>query len=259
MIGTSFLRRVWYPACRRVHNFLAAYRALDACLKAYGYRPGYGTGAANCRAITGGSGYSLHSYFGTLAFVFWNAYRIPLMALAVDINPPQNPYSTRLITNMPRAMIDAIYRIRTNSGHQVWQWGGYYSTYKDAMHFEVCCTPAQLDTGINPRTLPGGVITTPAPAPTGDDLMQSVKWYRGDPTAPGDQTDVDAAYMVTSAKTKWGKTVETQAVWIPNLTMLSAVRYAYGGVESQTRHSPKAARNVGVHFVDGPFTTEDLH
>jgi hypothetical protein len=58
-------------------------------------------------------------------------------------------------------MIDAVYRVRTNNGKQVWAWGGYYRGNKDAMHFEIVCSPADLATGIAAHTLPGG----PAPAP----------------------------------------------------------------------------------------------
>mgnify|MGYP001613965997 CR=1 FL=1 len=253
MVGTSFLRRVWSPACQRVHNFLAAYKALDAWFRYYKYKVGPGSGAANCRQITGGSGYSLHAYFGTLAFVFWNVFRIPLMALAVDINPGRNPYSRRLITDMPRPMVDAISRVRTKSGHQVWQWGGYFSTYKDSMHFEICCTPAQLRTGIDPRTLPGVPIpTTPV---QGANEMIRIQWYRGDPTAAGDNPDIDAAYEVTSFRTKDGREVDQDARWIKDLTALNKKRMLYGGVEKQTRISPATARGQNVRFHGGPFQT----
>lgn len=162
--STSQLRNMYAPACRDKGGlFLGAYDALDACLAQHRYVPRSGvTGAYNCRSITGGSGYSLHAYGPADMFTFWNGVRIAT-SLAVDINWDKNPYGPNLITDMPRSMIDAVYRIRTNSGHQVWGWGGYYSGNKDAMHFEIVCSPDQLRSGMNPRTLPG---SAPAPAPT---------------------------------------------------------------------------------------------
>ena len=163
--STTQLRNLYAPACSAKGSlYEAAYGAINACLAHHGYRlRAADTGAYNCRKITGGSGWSLHAYGPGDSFTFWNGVRIA-MSLAVDFNWQSNPYGPRLITDMPRAMIDSIYRIRTNSGHQVWAWGGYYSGNKDAMHFEIVCSPAQLRTGINPRTLPSG--TTPAPEPT---------------------------------------------------------------------------------------------
>lgn len=253
-LSTSQLRWAWYPACRNRHDFLPAYRALDACLRRWSYRPSTGTGAANCRRITGGTGYSLHSYFGTAAFTFWNGYRIPLMALAVDINPSRNPYSTRLITDMPRPMIDAIMRLRTNSGHQVWGWGGYYARVKDAMHFEIVCTPAQLRTGINPRTVPGSVTVTPTPSQ--GDLMIRIGWLTGEPTAVGDQADVAAAHLIISAKDKGGKSFDIEARW------LSPTKYAQwkqqGVDEDLTRRAVGTFKALGIPIHGGPFNQDGL-
>lgn len=164
MLGTSQLRVAWTPACVRRHHFDPMYRGLDAWFNEFDYKVGPGSGAANCRDITGGNLPSLHSYFddgGT--FTFWNGFVLPLMALAVDINPSENPYGPRLITDMPRAMVDGICGLRTNSGHQLIQWGGYFGGPYDAMHYQGCCTPAQMATGIRTSTLPK---PAPAPAPT---------------------------------------------------------------------------------------------
>lgn len=84
----------------------------------------------NCRKITGGSGYSLHAY-----------------GIAVDVNSLANPYGPKLITDMPTSMIEQIEALRTVDGHRVVGWGGRYSRNKDAMHFEVIVTPAQLARG----------------------------------------------------------------------------------------------------------------
>jgi hypothetical protein len=52
------------------------------------------------------------------------------MGLAIDINPPQNPYRSdgKLITNMPQWYVDAW----TSEG---FCWGGYWQGIKDPMHF----------------------------------------------------------------------------------------------------------------------------
>lgn len=102
------------------------------------------TGAYNCRKITGGTGYSLHSY-----------------GIALDINWQSNPYGSRLVTDMPSAMIADIKAIRTKNGKQVWRWGGDYSGNKDAMHFEIIASPADIATGIDPKTVKGSVVTPP--------------------------------------------------------------------------------------------------
>jgi hypothetical protein len=39
----------------------------------------------------------------------------------------------------------------------VWRWGGDYAGNKDAMHFEIVCSPADLEAGVDPVTVPGGV------------------------------------------------------------------------------------------------------
>lgn len=163
-LSTSQLRQEWAPPCTgpfaRVHlhgagvvsvrpSIVDAVLALNAVLVRYDYRTrAVDTGAYNCRRITGGTGYSLHAY-----------------GIALDINWQSNPYGRTLVTDMPRAMVADIKAIRTKSGHQVWRWGGDYATNKDAMHFEIVCTQAQLATGI------AGSTPTPTPNPPTEDDM----------------------------------------------------------------------------------------
>lgn len=148
MLSTSVLRVAWTPAC--VGPFVKmslygegsvtvkastfdAFNALNARLVKYDYRTRQAdTGAYNCRAITGGTKMSLHAY-----------------GIAIDINWLTNPYGPTLVTDMPRAMIKEIEAIKTNGGNTVFRWGGRYSGNKDAMHFEIVCTPDQLSTGIS--------------------------------------------------------------------------------------------------------------
>jgi hypothetical protein len=170
MRNTAQLRQVWHPPCQR-HGPLAftfwngvrvgidgriteALKALDQCLKAWNYRPKQDeTWGYNCRRITGGIGYSLHAY-----------------GIAVDVNSRANPYGPRLITDMPGPMVAAIKSIKTKGGHRVWGWGGDYARNKDAMHYEVVASPAELRTGIDWRTVAGTVttqtVTAPAPVPS---------------------------------------------------------------------------------------------
>jgi hypothetical protein len=168
VLSTSTLRSQYGPACDDHHNFRSAYVALDSVLEAWGYRPGTGTGAYNCRRITGGTGYSLHAYKDSAGFTFWNGYTIPDMALAVDINPGRNPYGYYLVTDMPRGMVNDISAIRTNDGDQLWYWGGYFEPYNDAMHYQISCSRASLLSGIKWSTVANSPasVPTPTPAPT---------------------------------------------------------------------------------------------
>ena len=148
-LTTTKLRAVWGPPCSfRSAKFkfwtdvtitvdariVDACKALDNVFRKWNYKPtGPDVGAFVCRKITGGTGYSLHAY-----------------GIAVDVNWQDNPYSAanKLITDMPAGMVDAIEAIRTNNGKPVWGWGGRYRSIKDAMHYEIVCTPADLATGI---------------------------------------------------------------------------------------------------------------
>jgi D-alanyl-D-alanine carboxypeptidase-like protein/putative peptidoglycan binding protein len=69
----------------------------------------------NCRRTTGGGSQSAHSW-----------------AAAVDVNPEQNPFSSKaiLITDMPREFREAFKRHGLG-------WGGDWHSVKDAMHFSM--------------------------------------------------------------------------------------------------------------------------
>ena len=158
MRSTAELRILWAPACTppfaryTLHGggvvtvdvlVVDALKALNAVLIDWDYRTRRAdTGAYNCRQITGGTKYSLHAY-----------------GIAVDLNWNTNPYGRTLVTDMAIGMIEAIEGIRTAGGVQVWRWGGRYRGNKDAMHFEVVASPAELVRGIRSTT------TTPTPQP----------------------------------------------------------------------------------------------
>lgn len=78
-----------------------------------GYRlvPGWCWGYA-CRKIAGSSSWSNHAW-----------------GLAVDLNAPKNPMTSRLVTDMPSWM-PALWK------SYGFRWGGDYSGKKDAMHYE---------------------------------------------------------------------------------------------------------------------------
>jgi hypothetical protein len=116
-----------------------AFDALHCVFTAWGYvLRSPGCWGYLCRKITGGSGYSLHAY-----------------AITLDVNAPANPYGPRLVTDMPRAMVEAGLAIRTKGGHEVFGWGGNYRNNKDAMHWEVVVSPAELALGIDWSTVAG--------------------------------------------------------------------------------------------------------
>jgi hypothetical protein len=89
------------------------------------------TSAFNCRAITGGSAWSQHSY-----------------GWAIDINPIQNPYVTSRGTVLPPAGAAYVNRSKDAKGliraggvvvkafaEIGWGWGGHWSSIKDYQHF----------------------------------------------------------------------------------------------------------------------------
>ncbi len=128
-------------------------RAIDQVFRKWGYRarPGCGTGSMNCRPKTGGGGLSIHGLAG-----------------AWDINPCENPYGPRLITDMPAGMIADLLAIRFNNGRQVLTWGGSWRGNKDAMHLQTAGLPSDVATGINWATVarPSGSTVVLAPQTT---------------------------------------------------------------------------------------------
>lgn len=153
--STAWRNEVWGPACELETVAVPIYatgpkvqvrkQSRDAVLKlgavflAWGYIVRR-IGGYNCRRITGGTGYSSHAW-----------------ALSIDVNDDTNPYRRdRLVTDMTKGMIQAVYGVRTSAGLQAWRWGGDWdgrpdvpnSNY-DAMHFEIILTPAELAVGFS--------------------------------------------------------------------------------------------------------------
>jgi hypothetical protein len=171
------MRALWAPACMNGGRRLVrvdyyggaacwvdsrceeAFKALAQVMRHYGYACGpLDTGAYNCRAITGGTDYSLHAY-----------------GIAGDHNWLDNPYGSRLVTDMPAAMVAAIHAIKTKAGLAVFRWGGDWDwnpatghTAYDAMHYEVNLSPAELAVGIDWSTAAGTIPPPPPPIPEDD-------------------------------------------------------------------------------------------
>jgi len=88
------------------------------------------TSAFNCRAVTGGTGWSEHAY-----------------GRAIDVNPFVNPYVKGSTVLPPEAapytdrsrddpgMIHADDAVVRAYAAQGWSWGGYWSSLKDYQHF----------------------------------------------------------------------------------------------------------------------------
>ena len=207
MRSTAELRILWAPACTAPFARLNLYgegvvtvdvlivdavKALNAVLIDWDYRTRRAdTGAYNCRQITGGTNYSLHAY-----------------GIAVDLNWNTNPYGRTLVTDMPIGMIEDIEAIETVGGVQVWRWGGRYRGNKDAMHFEVVASPAELVRGIRSTT------TTPTPQPpNNEDLDMDEKRLREivrEETERGGNRTIEFLTKVIGSETERGsnRTIE---------------------------------------------------
>ena len=254
MLTQSQIRVAWSPRCTGPFSRLDLYgsgavyvktaivpavRALDKVLIAYSYYTrAADTGAYNCRLNTSGTSYSTHAY-----------------GIALDINWQSNPYSRYLRTDMLRygdgRMPHRICAIRTNNGKQVWNWGGFWSGNKDAMHYEIVCTPSDLRTGINLATVYGGgvVAPTPTPAPTPIQRKESpvyrIIWYKN-----GDGPS--AAYRCLLGYAEWTqKWLVYDAVWIPNQDDLKIWK-GRGLLEQNTGITPAGTR-PSIAYHNGPY------
>lgn len=136
------------------HRTAEGWKAFAEILVAFGYHVrSADTGVYNCRNTA--SGYpSPHSW-----------------ATALDLNWQTNPATggpyggpNKVVTDMPAEMVAAIKAIRTKGGVRVFGWGGDYSSFKDAMHFEVIATPEELARGIDWSTVKAALRDPKDPA-----------------------------------------------------------------------------------------------
>ena len=269
-LSTSQLRSAWHEfECAKAKmdafDFLGdtilvapptveAWEALATVLRFHGYEVrGKDTDSYNCRAITGGTEKSLHSY-----------------GIALDINWQTNPYidhkgsrkpkfstkptqdqraldvkAAKADTDMTVVMIEDVLAIKTSKGKQVFEWGGNWETVKDSMHFEVDIGPQDIAEGIDWTTVKGerGVLEQPGPEsslgptsahePTGaytDAFLKChlvvERWeggYVNHPSDPGGPTNMGVTQAVLA---EWRGHPAT-AMDVKNLTREEARRIFY--------------------------------
>lgn len=153
MTSSSELRKLWapylcnesmygivvFPGSGRSWNLkiakpaVPAFEALSDLMGSHGYlfRESAG-GSYNCRQIAGSDEYSLHAY-----------------AIALDLNPSKNAYG-QCGSDMPPEFVEDVLALRTGNGAAVFSWGGNWRpcSTADPMHFQIDCSPADLETGI---------------------------------------------------------------------------------------------------------------
>lgn len=169
-----------------------AWKALERVLREFKYDIRIeDTDSYNCRNIKGGTEKSLHSYgialdinWHTNPFIDHSSTRPP--RFSNKLTQRERGQDVRLgkaDTDMTREMIDAVLAIRTNAPDpkQVFDWGGYWETIKDSMHFQIQVTPAELAKGINWNTVAGGPAERDeeelvAVRQDDDNQMQAMPW-----------------------------------------------------------------------------------
>ena len=147
--------------------------ALAAVMQHHDYRiRAQDTDSYNCRTITGGSGRSLHS-FGIALDVNWTtnpflkhpgSRKVRFSDKATQDERAQDVRLGVADTDMTAAMIADVEAIRTTGGVQVFEWGGSWTSRKDAMHFELDVSPAELGKGVDQATVKGRAGGTSAGA-----------------------------------------------------------------------------------------------
>jgi peptidoglycan hydrolase-like protein with peptidoglycan-binding domain len=181
---TSQLRKAWKefecnPDRMRVINFgpdrirvapqaADAFHSLSLVLLAHGYQIRVDdTDSYNCRAIKGGTAKSLHSY-GIAVDVNWDTNPFKETPDRRPVRFSSKPTQTERAaevklgiadTDMTPEMIQDVLAIKTRNGQRVFEWGGNWKDRKDAMHFELDVTPAELGVGIDHSS-----VKTPAGA-----------------------------------------------------------------------------------------------
>ena len=88
------------------------------------------TSAFNCRAVTGGSGWSEHAYGRAIDV---NPFVNPYVKGSTVLPPEAAPYTDR--TRNDPGMIHADDAVARAFAARGWSWGGYWSSLKDYQHF----------------------------------------------------------------------------------------------------------------------------
>jgi hypothetical protein len=240
MMSTSQLRKEWAPPCDMALVTLGLHGegrvsvrteivdmvdALNQWLIEYGYLTRKeDTGAYNCRMITGGDDYSLHAY-----------------GIALDLNWQTNPYGNYHPprTDMPAGMTDGIQAVRSNSGAQVWRWGGTYSGNTDAMHFEIVCSRADVASGVNFNTLPGDRSDT-----SKDGFLMALSDDQQNTVFAGSLASLQVQQEVVGTTDADGKTRQDRMVQIANDT-LAGVQALQRAVDDLSRRVASLEKGPG--------------
>lgn len=160
------------------------WEAFDATMRNRGYGDAGIVGSYACRNIAGKTTKSLHSY-----------------RLAIDVDPSLNgrysgaPFLKGKIT---KAQVAAVEAIRTNSGAQVFYWGGWFkdrsgNPIPDPMHFQLCCTQADIASGLDIST----VDIDPGTMPDGGNYeMHTIEYGAGFKDSPEKMTTVKALQIM---------------------------------------------------------------
>ena len=180
----------------RVQDFwVPATEAMGIALIATGYEnPMDNTGSFYPRYISGTSIWSWHSYGGAIDIDYGGNNPDSPWHPGIDKNPHIHTriypgFGSDSRFQITEAQVNQVLAIRNNDGSKVWRWLGW--SIGDSMHMEPACTPAQARTGIDPSTVPDGIISlpptggTPTP-PTGGNNMNYVKYRDGFGTSNGD-------------------------------------------------------------------------
>lgn len=168
------------------------------------------TDSYNCRAITGGSGLSLHAY-GIGLDVNWetNPYletkegrKVRFSLRRTQERRAEDVRAGKADTDMTAGMLDDIRGIKTVDGRTVFAWGGDWKTVKDSMHFQIDLTPEELERGIDWDTVPAAPNARPVEAfARRGDVGVRVEYYqrkleRISPRPPG---PIDGKYGTKTA------------------------------------------------------------
>lgn len=101
---------------------------------------------------------------------------------------------------------------------------------------------------------------TPKPPTTKEDVMRArIIWFKGEPTAPGDQPDTTAAYKVIEAQAPDGQWFSVSATHVVNQGHLDILTYTgIEEVKAPAGGSKKAPLPIkdwaaGLAFFNGPF------
>lgn len=151
----------------------AAWDALASVMAHHGYAiRTLDTDSYNCRKMKNSTKHSLHGY-GIALDVNWqtnpylstgNRRKVRFSDKATQAERAEDVRLGLADTDMTQAMIADIEAVRTLGGVPVFEWGGRWSSIKDAMHFQIDVLPAELAAGIDPASVAGG-LAGPAPVP----------------------------------------------------------------------------------------------